>query len=298
MKFLRQAFATAAIVTLILGFGGSVLASDKKCAECHEDDETSLPIGKTRHGTNADSRAPTCTACHGPSEAHIKASSKFKPDRNFGKKSSTPVQDRNLVCLNCHDRDTQQTQWAGSTHDTRDLACTTCHTVHNGHDKVRDKKAQSEVCFSCHKEQRTQISKASHHPVAEGKMACSSCHNVHGSVGPKLMKRDSVVETCYSCHMEKRGPFVHSHEPVDDDCSNCHNPHGTTAENLLKVRAPFLCQSCHTPHASIVPSLAGQAPASGAAGWNSSSVLQGKACVNCHTQIHGSNTPSSQFLLR
>ena len=55
------------------------------------------------------------------------------------------------------------------------------------------------------------------------------------------MKRDSVNETCYACHMEKRGPFVHTHEPVAEDCSNCHNPHGTTAENLLKARPPFLC---------------------------------------------------------
>ena len=72
------------------------------------------------------------------------------------------------------------------------------------------------------------------------------------------MKRDSVNETCYTCHMEKRGPFVHVHEPVAEDCSNCHNPHGTVAENLLKARPPFLCHQCHTPHGGQVAQLRGQ----------------------------------------
>ncbi|MEI6801895.1 MAG: DmsE family decaheme c-type cytochrome [Burkholderiales bacterium] len=298
MKFLRHLLATAALFTLLCGVGGSALAAEKKCDDCHGDDEMVLPIGKTKHGTTADSRAPACVSCHGTSEGHKKASSKVKPDRTFSKSPSTPVAERNAACLACHDKDAQRSHWSGSTHDARDVACTSCHAIHNGRDKVRDKRTQSEVCFTCHKEQRTQINKPSHHPLVEGKMACSDCHNVHGSTGPKLMKRDSVVETCYTCHMEKRGPFVHSHEPVNEDCSNCHNPHGTTAENMLKTRAPFLCQSCHTPHAAIQPLLAGQSSAAGVAGWNGTAILQGRGCVNCHTQIHGSNTPSSQFLLR
>jgi len=298
MKFLRKALATLAILTAISSLGVSALAADKKCEDCHGDDEMVLPIGKTKHGTTADTRAPTCESCHGTSDGHKKASSKVKPDRTFNKNPKTPVSERNLACLSCHDRDPQRSHWTGSTHDTRDLACTTCHVVHSGHDKVRDKKLQSDFCFTCHKEQRSQINKPSHHPVAEGKMTCSDCHNVHGSIGPKLVKRDTVVETCYTCHMEKRGPFVHSHEPVNDDCTNCHNPHGTTSENLLKMRAPFLCQSCHTPHAAIQPLLAGQATAAGVAGWNGASILQGRGCVSCHTQIHGSNSPTSQFLLR
>jgi DmsE family decaheme c-type cytochrome len=298
MKFLRHLLATAAIFTFLAGNGGLAFAAEKKCEDCHGDDEAVLPIGKTKHGTTADVRTPSCAACHGESEGHKKASSKVKPDRTFSKSSTTPIAERSAACLSCHDKDSQRSHWAGSTHDARDLACTSCHVVHNGYDKVRDKRAQSELCFTCHKEQRSQINKPSHHPLAEGKMACGDCHNVHGSVGPKLMKRDSVVETCYTCHMEKRGPFVHNHEPVDEDCGTCHNPHGTTSESLLKMRAPYLCQSCHTPHAAVAPLLAGQGAASGVVGWTGATILQGKACVSCHTQIHGSNSPSSQFLLR
>ena len=146
-----------------------------------------------------------------------------------------------------------------------------------------------------YKEQRAQMNKPSHHPIPEGKMGCSDCHSAHGSVGPKLMKRDSVVETCYGCHMEKRGPFVHNHEPVSEDCSNCHNPHGTTVENMLKVRAPFLCHQCHTPHGGFIPQLLGAqatAPSATMTGKQTTNLTQGRSCLNCHTQVHGTNNPT------
>jgi len=55
------------------------------------------------------------------------------------------------------------------------------HQVHTQHDKVRDKQTQPEVCFACHKEQRAQVNRPSHHPIKEGKVACSDCHNPHGT---------------------------------------------------------------------------------------------------------------------
>ena len=278
-------------------------AAGNKCLKCHGDDEDVMPIGETKHGTTADARAPSCVACHGASEGHVKNSSKVKPERTFRKNEPAPVVQRNGACLECHQKDAKRSHWLGSIHETSGVACASCHRVHNGRDAVLDKRTQPEVCFTCHKRQRGEVNKPSHHPIVEGKMTCSDCHNVHGSVGPKLMKRDSVVETCYTCHMEKRGPFAHDHEPVNEDCSICHNPHGTTAESMLKMRPPFLCNTCHTPHGSIEPQLAGQAPAPNVRGWTGSTVTQGRACMNCHTQIHGSNNPSRsnptpQFLSR
>ena len=202
-----------------------VLKGDAKCTVCHDESDSPelLAIGKTKHGTNADERTPTCTSCHGVSDSHInyKGSNKPpKPDRTFSKNTATPAAERNAACLSCHRTGSTRHLWEGSAHQTHDVACTSCHQVHHGKDKVRDKRTQAEVCFACHKEQRAQVNKQSHHPVLEGKVSCSDCHNVHGSAGPKLMKRDSVVETCYTCHMEKRGPFVHNHQPVNDDCTN------------------------------------------------------------------------------
>jgi DmsE family decaheme c-type cytochrome len=278
-----------------------LLKGDAKCTGCHDEaDDTGvasktmlearpsvLAIGKTRHGVKADGRNPTCTDCHGESNSHKDYKGGDKPpkaDRTFGKKTTTPVQVRNDSCLTCHQRDAKRSHWEGSVHQTRDVACTSCHQVHAAHDKVRDKKTEAEVCFTCHKEQRVQVNKPSRHPIPEGKVACSDCHSPHGSAGPSMMVRDSVVDTCYTCHMEKRGPFVRNHQPVQEDCSICHNPHGTTNANLLKTRGPFLCQQCHEPtsHRGNVASLTGTSTGANTVA---------RDCLNCHTQIHGTNNP-------
>jgi DmsE family decaheme c-type cytochrome len=151
---------------------------------------------------------------------------------------------------------------------------------------VRDKLTQTGTCFACHKEQRSQVNRPVHHPIIEGKMSCSSCHNVHGG-NPKQLVRDTVNETCFQCHTEKRGPFVHNHPPVQEDCAICHQPHGTTIANLLKQRPPFLCQQCHS-HDSH-PSQAGALP-SGRTTSNSLLGSVARGCLNCHTNIHGSNS--------
>lgn len=285
-----------------------VLKGDAKCTSCHDEADSPklLAIGKTRHGTNADERTPTCTKCHGDSDKHADYKGKDKPpktDISFLKDSKNSAEEQSGACMSCHKKDANRSHWAGSAHQTRDVACSSCHTVHASHDKVRDKKTQPEVCFACHKEQRSQVTRASHHPVMEGKVACSDCHNTHGSVGPKLMKRDSVVETCYTCHMEKRGPFVHNHAPVQEDCSICHQPHGTNVEGMLKSRPPFLCHQCHTPHGGNLAQLTNQSARPATVGRNGVTYTQGRGCVNCHTQVHGGNNPSTtspntQFMLR
>ena len=139
-------------------------------------------------------------------------------------------------------------------------------------------------------------------------MTCSDCHNVHGSTGPKLVKRDSVNDTCFTCHAEKRGPFVHQHEPVTEDCAICHNPHGSNVAAMLKSRPPMLCQECHTPHVTggvgavggqpgvFPPAAPGQLSPAITANTNGKNVVniwQGRSCMNCHTQVHGSNNPSA-----
>lgn len=262
------------------------------CVTCH--DEEDLPdMSKSAHGFTADKRAPDCISCHGPSPTHANkpagVSERPHPDRMFTKKSTTPANERSAACLTCHNKDAKRALWAGSQHDAADIACNSCHKIHANSDKILSKTTQTEVCYSCHKEQRSQMSKPSHHPVPEGKMTCSDCHNTHGSAGPKLVKRDSINDTCYTCHAEKRGPFVHQHEPVAQDCSTCHYSHGSSVPGILKARAPILCQQCHTPHsAANVGTIA-----LGSVGLNAVGMWQGRSCMNCHTQVHGSNNPST-----
>jgi DmsE family decaheme c-type cytochrome len=286
-----------------------VLRDDAKCTRCHneEDSPKVLQIGQTRHGVKADSRSPSsCTSCHGASEQHQakvdQGQPRVKPDVVFGAKSATPPEKRNEACLACH-ADARRSQWSNSAHARDEVSCTDCHAVHNGHDAVREKLTQGEVCFACHKEQRAQAQKPSHHPIREGKVVCAECHNPHGSTGPKMLVKNTVNQTCYTCHAEKRGPFLWEHSPAQDDCSNCHTPHGSTVNNLLKARPPFLCQECHQDHGSSLKNGNSVASSSGtpAAGVNTTAALNGKyltvqgngrMCLNCHVMVHGSNHPA------
>ena len=267
------------------------LKGDAQCTRCHNESEEYpvLAIGKTKHGTIADARTPTCTSCHGASTTHINRPAgttvRPKPDRVFNKKGNTAPEAQNQACLTCH-QGGKRMHWETSLHASRDTTCTSCHQIHTGHDKVRDKQDQAQVCFTCHKEQRAQVHRPSRHPIPEGKVTCSDCHNPHGSAGPKNLVRDNVNDTCYTCHMEKRGPFVRTHQPVQEDCSICHNPHGTTTPNLLRTRPPFLCQQCHEPtsHRGGVASLTGTSTGAN---------VTARGCLNCHTQIHGTNNPAN-----
>ncbi len=274
-----------------------IYSGDAKCTSCHDESESVpvLSIAKTKHGVAKDGRVPSCTSCHGESDAHAgKVEGKRPPtDRAYGKHSKLTAEEQSATCTSCH-QSGKHMNWNTSAHATRDVSCTSCHQVHTSHDKVRDKREQPEVCYSCHKQQRAEANKPSHHPVPEGKMTCSDCHNTHGSAGEKMLIKDTVNATCYTCHAEKRGPFVHNHQPVSDNCSNCHNPHGTTAENLLISRQPFLCQSCHAEntHMGNVPGVREFMP-NAASGTNGPGLAQARGCMNCHTNIHGSNSPSN-----
>ncbi len=298
-----QTVQTAVFDTVTASAKDIVLRGDAKCTACHDEADSPkvLSIGKTSHGVKGDARTPSCTSCHGESSAHIgyKGSAKPpKPDHVFGKNSATPVAERNTACLSCH-KGGNRNFWDGSQHQNNQVACASCHTIHAPADKVLNKKTQREVCFACHKEQRADEHKISTHPIDAGKVACSDCHNPHGSTGPKLLKKNTVNETCHLCHADKRGPFLWAHQPVTEDCTNCHTPHGSNISPLLKTRPPFLCQECHDgTHASQTP--VGPNAAGNQAGFvgNASANNVGGSCMNCHRQVHGSNSPAGGFLQR
>ena len=290
------------------------LKRDAICTRCHDESETTpiLAIYQTKHGVKGDPRAPTCQSCHGESDKHVRGimngAKRTSPDVIF-KKGVYAISDdktRSEQCLTCH-KGTARTNWEGSQHQKNEMACNSCHLIHAATDKVRDRKMQTEVCFTCHKEQRADTHKISTHPIDAGKVVCSDCHNPHGSVGPKLLKKNTVTETCFTCHAEKRGPFLWEHQPVTEDCTNCHTPHGSNITPLLKSRAPFLCDECHDgPHnsqaayagnvAGIQGGLSSAAPTTAGIGPNSNAT--GRACQNCHVMVHGSNSPSGAFLQR
>jgi DmsE family decaheme c-type cytochrome len=257
------------------------------CTKCHDDEHASA-IMAGPHGMAADPRTPAatkgCESCHGPGGEHAKSEKKFRVAETFEGHDPDLADARSEVCMGCHAKSAQR-HFKISEHSRADVACSDCHSVHAREDKIRERLTQAEVCTDCHKDQKANLNKYSRHPIREGKVVCTDCHNAHGSKGDHQLVEATTNEVCYKCHAEKRGPFLFEHEPVQDDCSECHNPHGSVNDNLLVARPPFLCQQCHndTRHPGTVY-------ANGAIVSNNRA--NGRACTNCHTNVHGSNHPS------
>ena len=206
----------------------------------------------------------------------------------FGKESKLPAQTQNSVCLGCHNNP-EQMAWHSSSHNLDQVACSDCHSIHTDKDPVMDPLTVNDSCTSCHSQQKSAINKRSSHPLKWDRMTCVDCHNPHGSLSESALNHNTINDTCYSCHSEKRGPVLWEHAPVTENCANCHNPHGSVNEAMLTYRAPQLCQQCHMDngHASRVIQQGGTDAFGG-----------GKSCLNCHSQIHGSNHPAGSKLQR
>lgn len=275
--------------------------NDAKCLECHED--YMQTFDKTRHarafkfGAQNELQSRGCEACHGPMSKHLTASR--KKEYRISLKTDGPLtpQQRNSVCLQCHEKGIRM-HWQGSQHEISGVGCSKCHYIserRSGKNLFINEDSKK-ACFQCHKERRAQLQRSSHMPLREGKMDCSSCHNPHGGPGPSLLKTASVNETCYQCHAEKRGPMLWEHAPVRENCSNCHDPHGSNFQTLLKAKPPYLCQQCHdgSGHPGTLYSGTALPGSSG----SPQKQFYGKGCLNCHSQIHGSNHPSGARLQR
>ena len=264
------------------------------CKACHEAVLTKFE--KTPHAAQAGS----CATCHGDAVvAHLQSNvEKGEPGNveaiSMKKRKAKEV---NATCLGCHEK-THHPTWFGGAHDRRGVACTDCHSVHHPESPKGQLKTafEPDTCFKCHSAIRAQSLRTSHHPVREGLMTCTSCHNVHDGSKPKLIRADWTNELCYQCHTEKRGPFLWEHAPVRENCLNCHNPHGSNHDKMLVSQQPWLCQRCHlnTRHPGTFYS---NINAAGTATSASNRAVE-HACKNCHQNVHGGNAPSGPYLGR
>ena len=200
------------------------------------------------------------------------------------------------TCSACHEK--QFKEFKLSTHqriampkgDERVEGCEMCHgpgSLHveagGGRGKyIINPKKNPTACFACHIDKKIEFQLPYHHPVLEGKMSCSDCHNAHGpEVRPwTATSLKDVNETCFKCHKEQRGPFVWEHEALGEGCTTCHKVHGSITDKMLIARDANLCLRCHTQVAFPV------------IGKNSHAarIPQG-TCFSaaCHTAVHGSN---------
>jgi DmsE family decaheme c-type cytochrome len=236
-----------------------------------------------------------CTTCHDP-HGRIK---------EYGRKD---------LCLTCH-TGAPTMAWHSSIHEHNGVACTDCHNPHPracvpqivniSHTNITRPRRlamsvqEPEACYKCHPKIYGLNALPSHHPIKEGKMVCSDCHDPHGQETRNL-KEATINLLCYKCHAEKQGPFAFEHPPVRENCAICHEPHGTVANNLLRQPATFLCLRCHPGHNAVHgpgSQLSAYKTAAGGTGIllnpaaNNSDLHRGfyTDCSQCHAQIHGSD---------
>jgi DmsE family decaheme c-type cytochrome len=175
--------------------------------------------------------------------------------------------------------------WKFADHYNAGVVCSDCHGIHQAKVVKRldlslwraDKS--TELCASCHQDMLARFNMNSHHPVKEGGMSCTSCHDPHGGKQTRLL---GTTTLCTDCHQRVQGPHVFEHPPAAEDCTSCHNPHGSPNRKLLKLTEPALCLQCH----SVAGNRHGR---SGAV--NNTQIISGAAlrqCSSCHSQVHGS----------
>ncbi len=271
--------------------------SAQRCLDCHAGPDVDHVLDGP-HAVAADARtrfaSDGCGSCHGPSLEHMqrppRGQPRARPDHPFSAGSADDA-----ACAGCH-RSEVDLHWPGSAHAQAGVGCVGCHRVHQP-DPMQAPAQQTARCSECHRTVRAELQRPSTHPLHDGRMQCSDCHAPHGSATPAMLQRATANETCFDCHADLRGPFLWEHPPAREDCSICHRPHGTVHRPLLRQRGPWLCQQCHLAQFHPSTALSGTGLPSAPIGSGSTSLL-GRNCMNCHSQVHGSNHPSGPGFTR
>ena len=294
-RFLRRSSCWA-----LLLFGGGMLGLHSTplaygaergavCAECHEESVASFNssiharVWRDEHD---------CQSCHGSTDQHLNEQAKTTII-SFSKDGGRSTEELSAQCLSCHSGSKHVSLWESSKHRSAGLTCSSCHSGHSDLPKNL-KKDQTELCFSCHKDIKAESNRQSHHPIKEGLISCTDCHDPHGTFGSKNLKADSVNDLCYKCHAEKRGPFMYEHPPVEENCLTCHSAHGSNHSKLLAQKVPTICQDCHdwTRHPGTPYTQANSFRAN-APNFPAGRGGVARSCQNCHTSIHGSSGPDT-----
>lgn len=260
-------------------FPGAVQVGNAACAECH--DETVEAFKETAHGHMRGDTTHSCESCHGPASKHVSTG------------GEAIVKPNDASCTQCHLEShgasktggaKTKAQWRHSSHAMAGVGCTDCHAPHSTTPKLvkqndafraQNMDATSAMCSSCHQDVFARTAMPHHHPIREGSMGCTSCHDPHGNSSRQLLDKN---ESCVKCHQAQQGPFAHEHQPVVEDCTTCHNPHGSPNPKMATMAQPMLCLQCHSltlnRHRNIVPSVSPAAL---------------RDCTACHGVVHGSD---------
>ncbi len=203
-----------------------------------------------------------CEGCHGPGGIHLREVLAPKGVIRYSKLDPEAV---SRACLRCHGATMRPSQWHRTAHARAGLSCISCHQIHQRAPQNTQvspvlpsarspshpllKGEETALCSGCHAREASEFRLSFHHPLPEGRLLCTDCHDAHPN--RESVKRERLIrEMCTHCHADKMGPFMYEHEPVagwmGDSCLECHRPHGSVNPRMLKLFSRGLCAQCHT----------------------------------------------------
>ena len=197
-------------------------------------------------------------------------------------------------CMDCHERlvmnfkRTVHAKFFVKGYERQGEGCEWCHGPGSLHmedteNPCKRRKGTHRDCFRCHAEKAGEFSLQYHHPVPEGRMKCSDCHDVHGFAGTKTSLR-GPSEACLRCHKDQKGPFAYVHEALREGCTSCHNPHASVVKKLLSAQPDTVCLKCH-----VDARYQGSDIRIGKRYHVGFAIGAGERCIDCHRAPHGSN---------
>jgi DmsE family decaheme c-type cytochrome len=187
-----------------------------RCLTCHASGPQQMSALNSEHSKNDVS----CISCHSPHHATTS---------NFLLVKSQPQ-----LCYSCHLQ--QKPEFEMPFHHRVNEGLIQCTDCHNPHGTVRPKQArtsstQDVICFTCHTDKQGPFVFEHEAVKIEG---CQSCHVVHGSPNPHMLKVSNVNMLCLQCHTQSTfsgapgTPSFHNQNTFFQACTLCHSQiHGS-----------------------------------------------------------------------
>ena len=191
---------------------------NSRCLSCHQKDTAISGYHGSPHGQNS----VACVSCH---YVHPVERPRFR----LLKADSTGL------CVSCHKA--AQADFRKPFHHPvleGAMACADCHNPHK--EEFRPLRTLAlgtdEGCVSCHAAKKGPFV-FEHAPLKANN--CQSCHQPHGAINAKLLRRTQVHQLCLECHSMTPGvatsqpPAFHDiRSPRYRNCTTCHREiHGS-----------------------------------------------------------------------